>query len=44
MEQKGLSAANVQEAIDLWLKNMPAGRTANWVVSFSDRVTITISD
>jgi len=33
MEQSGLSASNVQEAIDLWLKNMPAGRTPNWVVS-----------
>ncbi|EDV35657.1 maltase A8 [Drosophila ananassae] len=37
MEQKGLSASHVQEAIDLWLNNMPAGRTANWVIGNHDK-------
>ncbi|KAH8316442.1 hypothetical protein KR067_008054 [Drosophila pandora] len=37
MEKKGLSASHVQEAIDLWLNNMPAGRTANWVIGNHDK-------
>ncbi|KAH8390165.1 hypothetical protein KR200_008418, partial [Drosophila serrata] len=37
MEEKGLSAANVKEAIDLWLNNMPAGRTPNWVLGNHDK-------
>ncbi|KAH8355097.1 hypothetical protein KR093_005411 [Drosophila rubida] len=37
MEKSGLSAANVQQAIDLWLQNMPAGRTANWVLGNHDK-------
>ncbi|XP_017066177.1 maltase A3 [Drosophila eugracilis] len=37
MEQKGLNASNVKEAIDLWLNNMPAGRTANWVIGNHDK-------
>ncbi|EDW46946.1 GM21039 [Drosophila sechellia] len=37
MEQKGLSASNVQEVIDLWLKNIPAGRTPNWVLGNHDK-------
>ncbi|XP_043654677.1 maltase A3 [Drosophila teissieri] len=37
MEQKGVSASNVQEAIDLWLNNMPAGRTPNWVLGNHDK-------
>ncbi|XP_017838132.1 maltase A1 [Drosophila busckii] len=37
MEQGPLSASNVQLAIDLWLQNMPAGRTANWVLGNHDK-------
>ncbi|EDW60857.2 maltase A8 [Drosophila virilis] len=37
MEESGLSASNVQKAIDLWLQNMPAGRTANWVLGNHDK-------
>jgi len=42
MEKSGLSAKNVQEAIDLWLLNMPAGRTPNWVVSSEVSFTKTL--
>ncbi|XP_017016873.1 maltase A1 [Drosophila kikkawai] len=37
MEEKGLSAGHVKEAIDLWLNNMPAGRTPNWVLGNHDK-------
>ncbi|XP_034651351.1 maltase A1 isoform X7 [Drosophila subobscura] len=37
IDQKGLSAQSVQEAIDLWLQNMPAGRTPNWVLGNHDK-------
>lgn len=30
--KQGVSASYVQQAVDDWLKNMPARRTANWVV------------
>ncbi|EDW74208.2 maltase A8 [Drosophila willistoni] len=37
MEQNEFSAKNVQLAIDLWLNNMPAGRTPNWVLGNHDK-------
>lgn len=30
---KGFTAPQLKQAVDKWLTNMPAGRTANWVVS-----------
>ncbi|KAH8410876.1 hypothetical protein KR222_005607 [Zaprionus bogoriensis] len=37
MEKSSLSATSVQEAVDLWLDNMPVGRTANWVLGNHDK-------
>ncbi|XP_034476693.1 maltase A1-like [Drosophila innubila] len=37
IEKNGLSAKTVQYSIDLWLQNMPAGRTPNWVLGNHDR-------
>ncbi|XP_011205952.2 maltase A1 [Bactrocera dorsalis] len=35
--KQGVSASYVQLAVDEWLKNMPARRTANWVIGNHDQ-------
>ncbi|XP_037949098.1 maltase A3-like [Teleopsis dalmanni] len=35
--ENGVSATKVLKAVDDWLLNMPAGRTANWVMGNHDR-------
>ncbi|CAD7012854.1 unnamed protein product [Ceratitis capitata] len=35
--KQGVSATTVQEAVDEWMKNMPAKRTANWVIGNHDQ-------
>ena len=32
-DDRSVNASNVARSINLWLDNMPAGKTANWVVS-----------
>lgn len=36
------TAVDFKDSIDLWMNNMPKGRTANWVVRFSGEI-LTIS-
>jgi len=33
----GVSASSIKTAVDNWLLNMPAGRTANWVIGNHDQ-------
>ncbi|KAH8355094.1 hypothetical protein KR093_005410, partial [Drosophila rubida] len=33
----GVSASSIKTAVDNWLSNMPAGRTANWVIGNHDQ-------
>lgn len=37
---RAVNASGVARSIDLWLNNMPAGKTANWVVSETDALIL----